>query len=393
MTGRLGTALSWAWASVAFHRARSLVAVLLVAVATALVAFTLGFRSGFERALDRNVEALGYQVLVTGKGCPHEAATLILRGGAIPMYIQEEVYRHVVAQPEVADSTRFLMQSLPGELPGSHQLYVGIDADFLRLKPGVGFQRGEWFSAESADEAILGFNVAEFRRLTVGEPIEVLGRRLTVRGVLDQLGTQDDGTVFLPLAVAQDVFEKPDRLTGIGLRLDDVGSAAGLIDRLYDVPSIQVVRMSEVQSAVLNVLRGMRALLLAFAAVCLTLALLGVFGAALLTLQEQRPELGVLRALGCPGRTLFGLAWCESLVLSTLGAGGGTVLALVLRGAAERFLRASLSFVPGGPVVETTPAVLGASAALVVVLCLVAAVLPAWRGAVAPPATSMRGAG
>ncbi len=393
MTGRLGTTFAWAFASVAFHRARSVAAVLLVAVATALVACTLGFQAGFERALDRNVEALGYQVLVTGKGCPHEAATLILRGGSIPMYIQDDVYRHVVAQPEVAESTRFLMQSVPGELPGARQLYVGIDDDFLRLKPGVAFQRGEWFSAETAGEAILGFNVAEFRRLNVGDSIELLGRELTVRGVLDKLGTQDDGTVFLPLAVAQDVFEKPDRLTGIGLRLDDLGEAAGLVDRLYDVPSIQVVRMSQVQSAVLGVLRGMRALFLAFAAVCVALALLGVFGAALLALQERRGELGVLRALGCPGGTLFRLAWCESLVLSLLGAVVGILVAIALRGAAESFVRANLSFVPGGPIVETTPAVLLTSVALVVALCLAAAALPAWRSAAAPPATSMRGAG
>ena len=35
----------------------------------------------------------------------------------------------------------------------------------------------------------------------MGETIEVQARRLTIRGVLDKLGTQDDGTVFMPILV------------------------------------------------------------------------------------------------------------------------------------------------------------------------------------------------
>ena len=37
--------------------------------------------------------------------------------------------------------------------------------------------------------------------------------------------TQDDGTGCLPLAVAQDLFEKQRRLTGVGIRLHDVSQA------------------------------------------------------------------------------------------------------------------------------------------------------------------------
>ncbi|MCZ6597934.1 MAG: ABC transporter permease [Planctomycetota bacterium] len=382
---------SWALQSFVFHRTRSLLAVLAVALATALVVSALAFQSGYERSLERNVDALGYQILVTGKGCPHEAATLILRGGSIPMYVRDEVYRHVVAQPEVKDATRFFMQSVPNEEEGSRQLYVGVDDDFLRLKPAVTFQRGAWFSSELADEAILGFNVAEYRRLGLGDGIEVQRRELTVVGVLDRQGTQDDGTIFLPLVVAQDLFERRDRLTGIGLRLHDMTKAAGFIERLYDVPSVQVVRMSQVQSAILNVLHGVRALLYAFGTLCLVVALTGVVNVALITLNERTGEMGVLRALGCPARTLFGLVWSESLLVSLGGVALGAVLTVALRGAVEAFVRGTLSFVPSGAVVEITPAVLLTGCGTVVALCLLAAVYPAWRSVRVSPATSLRG--
>lgn len=389
---RIAMIASWALQSVMSHKARSLLTMLAVGLATALLASTLAFQSGYERSLKHNIDAMGYQILVTGKGCPHEAATLMLRGGSIPMYIHEDVYRHIVAQPEVQDSTRFFMQSVPGPEDGTYQLYTGIDERFLELKPGVAFQRGGWFSSPLADEAILGFNVAEYRRVGIGDSIDIRGRSFRVQGVLDKLATQDDGTIFLPLEVCQDLFEKRDRLTGIGIRLEDMSQAGPLIDRLYDLPSVQVVRMSQLQSTILGVLGSVRALLLAFGVVCLVTALMGVFNVALISMTQRTGEMGVLRALGCPGGTLFELVWSETLALSLGGAALGIVLTLALRGAAEWAVRATLSFVPSGTVVAVTPTIMIASCGLVIALCLLAGVHPAWRCARVSPLTSMRGA-
>ncbi len=383
---------AWAVQALMFHRMRTLLTVVGIALATALLASTLSFQAGYERSLKHNINAMGYQILVTGKGCPHEAATLILRGGSIPMYIPEEVYGDIVRQPEVRDATRFFMQTVPRAEEGEHQLYVSIDDQFLRLKPSVNFQRGGWFSSEEADEAILGFNVAEYRRLGVGDEIEVQGRKMIVRGVLDKLGTQDDGTVFLPLLVGQDLFEKRGRLTGIGIRLEDMSQWASFVERLYEYPAVQVVRMSQVQNAILNILTGVRALLLGFGALCLVVALMGVLNVALISMNERRGEMGVLRALGCSGATLFELVWSESLLISLAGAGLGALATVVLRGGVEWVVRSTLPFVPSGTVVAATPAVLLQSCAVVVVLSLLAGVYPAWRSAAVSPMTSMRGA-
>ena len=83
--------MSWAIASLRHRKARTAFAAGGVALATALATSVLGFERGYERSLEHSIEGMGYQVLLTGKGCPHEAATLILRGGSIPMYIHEEV--------------------------------------------------------------------------------------------------------------------------------------------------------------------------------------------------------------------------------------------------------------------------------------------------------------
>jgi len=101
--------------------------------------------------------------------------------------------------------------------------------------------------------------------------------------------------------------------------------------------------------------------------------------------------MGVLRALGCSGARLFAMVWSESLLLSVAGAGLGILASVVLRGGAEWVVRSTLPFVPSGTVVATGPLVLAQSALLVVALCLLAGVYPAWRSATVSPMTSMRG--
>lgn len=385
-------ASAWAVQSLLFYRTRSLLTIAGVALATVLVAGTLGFQSGFRSSLQRNIDAMGYQVLVTGKGCPHEAATLILRGGSIPMYIHEDVYRHIAGRPEVQDATRFFMQSVPGKDGGSSRLYVGIDEKFRDLRPAVHFQRGGWFSSMDADEAILGYNVAEYLRLSPGDTLEVQRRSLRVAGVLEKQGTQDDGTVFLPLSTSQSLFERRDRLTGIGIRLHDVEAAGAFVESLYEIPSVQVVRMSQVQSTMLGILGDVRGLLLGFGGLCLVVALMGVFNVGLITAHERTREMGILRALGCPWGKLFGLAWGESGFISAAGVGLGLAMLVALRGLIDAGLRSLLTYAPAGTVLVISPGLVAGTAALVLALCLAAGLYPALRSARVPPLQTIRGA-
>ena len=389
---RFRTAFSYALQSILYRKSRSLPTVLGVGLATAMMVSALSVGHGYEQSLAHNIEMMGYQVLITGKGCPHEAATLILRGGSIPMYIDEQIYQHIAADPDVADATRFFMQSLPGDQPGTFQLYTGIDDGFMRLKPGVSYQRGGWFGAATADQVILGYNVAEYKRLDVGDVLTVLHRDLRVCGILDKLGTQDDGTVFLPLLTAQQLFDKRDRLTGVGIRLVDIDRAPAFIDRVYELPTTQVITMSQVQRTILSILNSVRMLLLTLSAIGLLVAALGVLNATLMSVQEQRAELGVLRALGCASGDLFRLVLTETLILSGSGAVLGCVLTFLFRGAVEVFIQRTVTFAPVGTIVAVTLVIILGSCAAVIALGLLGGVYPAWRASVSPPLTSIRGA-
>jgi ABC-type lipoprotein release transport system permease subunit len=102
--------------------------------------------------------------------------------------------------------------------------------------------------------------------------------------------------------------------------------------------------------------------------------------------------MGVLRALGCSGATLFKLVWSESLLISLTGAACGGILAVVLRTTVDRIVQSTLAFVPSGTEIAITPIVLLGGCLVVVVLCLLAGVYPAYKSSVVSPMVSMRGA-
>ena len=66
--------LSFALQSIGYRKSGSVLTVVGVGLATAMMVSALSVSHGYRQALSHDIEMMGYQVLITGKGCPHEAA-------------------------------------------------------------------------------------------------------------------------------------------------------------------------------------------------------------------------------------------------------------------------------------------------------------------------------
>src|SRR6266508_1152291 len=74
---------------------------LAVTVAVSLGGFMLGYRG----AIDKSVNMLGFQVMIMAKGCPYEAATMMLKGGTGLLYLPGDTYQHVKNDPYIDSIT------------------------------------------------------------------------------------------------------------------------------------------------------------------------------------------------------------------------------------------------------------------------------------------------
>src|SRR3954471_5692972 len=74
---------------------------LAVAVAVSLGGFMLGYRG----AINKSIEMLGFQVMIMAKGCPYEAATMMLKGGTGLLYLPADTYDKVRTDSEIETIT------------------------------------------------------------------------------------------------------------------------------------------------------------------------------------------------------------------------------------------------------------------------------------------------
>ena len=69
------------------RRGRTLLTVLGVAISITVLFSLLSLNSGYEKELNKEVNSMGVHILAVPKGCPYEAASLVMHGGVIPKYL------------------------------------------------------------------------------------------------------------------------------------------------------------------------------------------------------------------------------------------------------------------------------------------------------------------
>ena len=221
-----------------------------VALAVAVLVSLVGFDRGYQRSLTSNIDKMGYQLLVTAKGCPYEAATMMLKGGGGLRYMEQEVFDKIQSDSRIDKITPQLVSTVydPDRLEGQggFVMYMGITDSYLQLKPWTTFKDGKWFSSPTAQEVVMGYEAAEVEQRLVGDKIFIpnINKVLTVAGIFERTGTQDDGIIFMPLETAQEIFSLPDKLTGVGIKLKDIHETGQFEEDLYNEPGIQVISIT-----------------------------------------------------------------------------------------------------------------------------------------------------
>ena len=360
-----------------------------------VLASLLGFNHGYESALNRDIDNMGYQLMVMAKGCPYEAATLMLQGGSGLRYIEQSMVDSLAKEPEVEGITPILMQSYfdpdKGE-NGGIAGYFGVEAaTYPAMKPFLRFLSGGWFTDDNAAEVVMGFEAAELEQRSVGDMILVPEKKveLKVVGILERTGTQDDGTIFVPLKRLQKIAGI-DKITTIGIKVKKNADTTGLESRLYQLPDVQVVSFTQVRQTILKLLSTARLMVLSIALIALLIAMAGVVNTILMSVFERFQEIGILKTMGAMPGDIFLLIWTESLILCAGGGIAGVGLAVCSAGVADVLVRWILPYAPNGGLVEIDVKTALATLAVVVFVGLVGGIYPAWKAGRVRPLESIR---
>jgi putative ABC transport system permease protein len=384
-----------AWKNLLRKKVRTLLTLMGIMLSSWVLVSLLGFNRGYETALNRDIDNLGYQLMVMAKGCPYEAATMMLQGGTGLRYIEKSMVDAIVCKPEVDKVTPILMQAFfdPDKGDGGGIAgYFGVEASsYPAMKPFFRFRQGGWFQDETAAEAVMGFEAAELEQREVGDMILVPEKnvQLKVVGILERTGTQDDGTIFVPLKTLQKI-SATDKITTIGIKVKKDADTTRLETALYQLPDVQVVSFTQVKQTIMKLIATARVMVLSIAIIALLIAMVGVVNTILMSVLERLQEIGILKTMGAMPGDIFLLVWTETLILCTGGGIAGIGLAFLVARLSDILVRRILPYAPGGELVAIDMKLAFLTLVVIVAVGLLSGIYPAWKAGRVRPLDSIR---
>jgi putative ABC transport system permease protein len=361
-----------------------------IAIGIAAMTAVVGVSSSSRAELDRQLAALGTNLLAVAPGNTMTGDTATLPTESVDMIRRIEPVEEVAALGEVPDTNVYRTDRIPEvETRG-----LSVQAAHLDLPDTVGVTvaDGTWLNAATAryPVAVLGSHAASLLGVTsVRENVQVYlgGQWFTAVGILDEalLAPELDNAALVGWPAAESYLDFDGHPTTIYTRASDasveaVGGVLAATANPQAPNEVQVSRPSDALAARQATDRAFTGLLLGLGAVALLVGGVGVANTMVISVLERRAEIGLRRSLGATRGQIRLQFVAESLLLSMIGGVGGVLLGIAVTGgyAATR----------DWPTVVPAWATLGGVAATLVIGAI-AGLYPAIRAARLPPTEAL----
>jgi len=228
------------------------------------------------------------------------------------------------------------------KLAGKTVTVTGLPPDTSIFDTSTVRSGGSWLAAGATDQAVVTERLAARQQVGVGSEIELTSgthpaRRWKIVGIVAGAGPDamaPDGVVYAPYEAVRTLLDFPEghgnqlyvRLAERGrARIDE--QARALTDALANAGlSNTPVKLYEQQESTQRIFAGFVLLFSLMVLIVSVVGALGLFGTLTMNVLERRREIGVIRSIGGPTRTLLLAFLLEALVLGLLGWGLGVAL-------------------------------------------------------------------
>jgi len=318
---------------------------LVVGIAT-VVAFQ-SIIQGMNLDLGNRIDELGANAVIL----PRSEGVEAHYGGAMTSDLTFDVKKLTVDdipkiyESSVAEYINIVSPKLVGavKIGDQNSLLVGVETKseftqkpWFTLKEQVDIKPGERVSDLALinlpdDSIIVGASASKALGLQIGDSVNINDKQFRVFGVLNELGSEEDGLIYSNLSVVQSLLNRPTELSMIEISAYcnncPIEEIAMGIEEV--IPNGRVISMRQAALFREETIEQFSAFGYALSGMVLLIAALVVLTTMLSSVNERTREIGIFRAVGFRKFHVLSIIFLEVGMVSILGSTIGYFLGIV----------------------------------------------------------------
>ncbi len=292
----------------------------LVIGVTTVVAI-ISFVEAMTSDINHKLEKYGANILIVPK-----TENLTLTYGGLSLggvsFEMEEIQEKELTQVQSIKNARNIAAVGPLvlgviQVNGHRVLMAGVDFKVSGiLKP--------WWQIQGAfpDESgvLLGAEAARILNLELGDGLNTGQKRLTVTGIIEPTGSQDDQLAFSRLTTAQALFNKPGRVSmaEVAALCKDCPIEEMVRQISHALPGAKVMAIQQVVKGRMETLSQFKKFSFGISGVILLIGSLVVLVTMMGSVRERTDEIGIFRAIGFRRGHVMQIIYLEAGIVSGL---------------------------------------------------------------------------
>jgi len=236
-------------------------------------------------------------------------------------------------------------------------------------------------------DLLAGTEAAQHLQLREGQVVDIQGQAFAVKGILEEMGSQDDALIFADLSRVQKALKRPGEISLVEVAaLCNTCPIEEIVAQISAVlPGAKVTAVKQAVESRLETVRHFKRFSLGISAVVMFIGSLIVFTTMMASVNERTREIGIFRAIGFRKIHIARIILLEAFIVGLIAGVLGYLAGLGVSRLTLPF------FLPGqGIMVPWDMGMALGATALSVLLGLTASVYPALRAARLDPAESLR---
>jgi len=376
--------LDLALKNISRQRTRTILTVLGIVIGIAAVVALGSFSEGINRFITGSLELSAGKIMVQQKGSGGFQSGF---SGSDITDNQIEELKNIDGVKDVIPMNIYFETGGGGGIGfgGPSLVIAGVDPEKSDLLVGenVRMKEGRELAADDRDMAMVGYNLAEERKFSVGDDITVKDMGFEIIGIIEKTDNANvDGVAVVNIKDVQELM-KVDTYQILYVVPFDVRDSERISEEIVkEDENLEAITAKDLARQASQIVSQIRIFTFGIGGIAAVVGGLGVLNTMIMAVLERKREIGVMKAIGATKKKILMQILTESMIISLVGGLAGLFFGFVAS--------FGLNLVTANSFAVVTPELATGGILFALALGFIGGVYPAMKAANLDPVEALR---